>query len=954
MPNKFGNYIFLRYLIIALVVLPFCVLTVRPQTDDQKKLARAKALYEEANFLITLELAKALREAHGRFAESRELYQEAGDELGKAKALVGIGFTLSSLAEYSNALIAYEEALSIFERLKNESLEARTLNNIGRLYDQIGKKAASLEYYNRALPLRRSTGDLRGEAVTLNNIGAVYLDTGEFETALEFCTLALRQYVSVGDQHGEAIAYNNLGRVYDGLGDHIKSLEFFELSLTIRIKLKDVSGEATTLNNIGLAHKNLGDSEKALDFFKRALNVTDYLGAKALKANVLNNIGTVLNGRGEHRKAQEFYEDALTNCNAVADKSCRAVTLTNIGILFLELNDHENALARFNQTLPIFQETGARAFEAINLRNLMNVWAKLNKPDISILYGKQAVNKYQELRASIKGLAPETQRTYLRSIENNYREVADSLIAQGRFAQAEQVLSMLKEEEFFDFVRRDVNEIKSLNTRVALNEREQKLIERYSLLARKLSELGQKFQELDEKKRILSRIEANLSVIELKLYDELSAQLNDANAAFKLFLEKDLLAELGKKRISEIEIDRNLQAKLRKWEKGTVALYTVVSENRYRVVLTTPTLQIDGKTEIKASDLNKKIFAFRTALQNIEVDPRPLGKELYDILLKPIEKDLKASGAKTLVWSLDGTLRYIPIAALSPDGKTYLVEKYQNAILTGKTRDDLSNEDREWSALGVGVSGALSVVNPDKPTTKINFSPLPGTKDELFNIVREDLMLNESGILKGKRLLDGDFNRRSFSDSLLSETSDGNRRFTLVHIASHFRLGNSWTNSFLLLGDGQILTLEQISNSPEITFGDVELVTLSACNTAFADDSNGKEIDSLAEAVQTKSGKAVLATLWAVVDESTPLLMTEFYRFRQNNPGTTKSEGMQSVQRAMLSGKIKPSAEYTDKLAGLFVRSESEKSVADFAFDREKPFSHPYFWSPFVLIGNWR
>jgi CHAT domain-containing protein len=196
-----------------------------------------------------------------------------------------------------------------------------------------------------------------------------------------------------------------------------------------------------------------------------------------------------------------------------------------------------------------------------------------------------------------------------------------------------------------------------------------------------------------------------------------------------------------------------------------------------------------------------------------------------------------------------------------------------------------------------------------------------------------------------------DFTVAAFKDQLAKEGTDGKRKFNVIHIASHFRLGSNWTNSFLLLGNGETLSLEDINDSPSIDFDNVDLVTLSACNTGFADDANGKEIDSLASVIQTKSGKAVLATLWPVADESTSMLMSEFYRIRQENPGITKAAAMQRAQVEMISGKLKASG------AGSGCRSDAidmGDGPQAFRCDPNAPFSHPYFWSPFVLIGNWR
>ena len=305
-----------------------------------------------------------------------------------------------------------------------------------------------------------------------------------------------------------------------------------------------------------------------------------------------------------------------------------------------------------------------------------------------------------------------------------------------------------------------------------------------------------------------------------------------------------------------------------------------------------------------------------------------------------------------MVWSLDGTLRYIPLAALSPDGKHYLAETMQNVIITPKTRDDLSSASSKWEGLGVGVSEGETVADPDDKSRSIPFAALPGTQRELSAIVRDEQGVHESGILPGRRLVNEDFTIASFKDQLSKEGADGKRKFNLIHIASHFRLGTNWSNSFLLLGNGETLSLEDINDSPSIDFGDVDLVTLSACNTGFADDANGKEIDSLASVIQTKGGKAVMATLWPVADESTSLLMSEFYRIRQASPGITKAAAMQQAQIEMISGKLKSSG--TSSGCRSDAIDTGDGGPAAYHCDANAPFAHPYFWSPFVLIGNWR
>ena len=100
----------------------------------------------------------------------------------------------------------------------------------------------------------------------------------------------------------------------------------------------------------------------------------------------------------------------------------------------------------------------------------------------------------------------------------------------------------------------------------------------------------------------------------------------------------------------------------------------------------TPETQIARSYPIKPADLNRKVQQFRDVLLHPDLDPAPLAQELYKILVGPVEHDLGAARAKTLMWSLDGTLRYVPIAALH-DGHGYLIEKYRRRITTLPARE---------------------------------------------------------------------------------------------------------------------------------------------------------------------------------------------------------------------------------------------------------------------------
>ncbi|MCB1024727.1 MAG: CHAT domain-containing protein [Acidobacteria bacterium] len=843
-------------------------------------------------------------------------------------------------------------ALPVFPQKNNSGARAEDLFREGKALadkDDSPLLEKALQNFQAAIRLYRVSGNKDGEGRSELESGLIFQKFGKLADALRSYDQALTLFEKTDNKLYQAKTVNFQGVVYSLLGDKKSALGLYNYALRM-FKEIDAFGDAIpTINNVGSMYQEAGDTDTALFYFQLALPYVKEIGDRGREGMILLNIGDVYSDAGDNGKAIEYFRNSIPLHQSAKNQTGEIRALNGMAIAHLRANQPKEAVPFLSKALTLNRSRFGND-EALSFNYSMYAWKLLNNKRLAAFYGKQAVNKYQRIRKGIRSLNAQTRKTYLKSIENTYRVLADLLIEQGNFLEAQQVLQMLKEEEFSDFVIRDADEIKDLKQRVALTDRELALLARYESLARSITEIGNEFEKLEITKRDLSRENKSLPTDSQSRYQILAKQLADANAAFELFLNKQLAGELGEKVTREIGYDRGLQSKLRAFGNGTVALYTVVSNDRYRVILTTPTVQVDGKTEITSDALNKKIFAYRDALQDLEVDPRPLGKELYDILIKPIEKDLRASGAKTLLWSLDGTLRYIPFSTLSPDGESYLIEKYQNVIITPKTRDGISSENADWKALGLGVSEALSVSDPGNIGEQISFAPLPGSERELKAIVKDELDLSDIGILPGRRFLNQDFTLKSFADSLIARDAAGKPKFNVVHIASHFRLGNNWNDSFLLLGDGTALTLEGISNRPEIDFGSVELVTLSACDTAFSRDTNGKEVDSLADAIQAKSGKAVLATLWAVADESTSFLMSEFYRNREFGEHATKAESMQKTQLGMIHGDIKPDARYSARLTRYF----DERKKKDFVYDKERPFAHPYFWSPFVLIGNWR
>jgi CHAT domain-containing protein len=380
-----------------------------------------------------------------------------------------------------------------------------------------------------------------------------------------------------------------------------------------------------------------------------------------------------------------------------------------------------------------------------------------------------------------------------------------------------------------------------------------------------------------------------------------------------------------------------MQSELRQLDSGAVALYTLVGHEKYRVILVTREVMLARDYPIGAAELRRKVLTFRLTLRASYTDPKRLAQELYKILVGPVAAELEGAQATTLMWSVDDVLRYLPIAALH-DGHDYLVAKYRNEIFTFASIPHLSDHPdvKKWRGLGMGVSKAYG-----------QFDALPSVPEELHRIIRETETPGSEGVLPGETMLDEAFTE----DNMKKALED---KYPLVHIASHFDFEpGKETNSFLLLGgadpQGQHLTLSDIRVDPKFDFNDTDLLTLSACNTAMGGIAgDGSEVDGFGILAQQKGAKSVVATLWAVNDESTGILMQEFYRLWTTHAGMPKAEALRQAQLAFLHGNV--AAEPTSSQSGFAVDGRSGAQVMH---NPLTPYSHPYYWAPFILIGNW-
>lgn len=905
------------------------------------------------------------------FNEALSISRSLGDRSQEAHVIAGLGKTYADLGDPRKAIDLYNQALVLSREVRDLSDEAIAVTQMGSAYSNLGELPKALECYTQALKISRTMSDRVEESISLSNIGTVYNLSGEFEKALDYYNQSLRIDQALGDRVGEATSLSNIGATYDSLGEKKKALDYMSQSLLLNRKVEDRSGEATSLNNIGRLYADIGENEKALDYFQQCLEIERAfqnpsreaaallniafiyselkqeekaletltkaleLAKKAenqiVEAKVLHSLGKAAEDRGEKQKALEFYNQAIGLSRSIGDRSGEAGTLNNLAGVYEELGEKGKAIENYVQALSLAHTIKEPRVEAAVLSNLMKYWKENSDPASAIFFGKEAVNSYQAVRGKMQGLDKDAQRSFVRSKAGTYRQLAELLITEGRLTEAEQVLNLLKEEQYFEFIRRDGRSADSLTKPVSLTAAELKSHDEYKRIADQVTALGNEWEVLRAKTSRTPEEEARL----MELGEKLTVANQERDRFFKrLYLEFGKNAQANQSEREVREKTSGLQSLVQELGAGTVALYTLVGDSRYSVIVITGSIMQAREYPITAPNLRRKVAAFLEALRNPTSDALPASQDLYKILIAPIAGDLKGAKAQTLVWSLNDVLRYVPMSALH-DGQQYLVEKYRNVVITSSSMGRLKDAVNARGSNGVGMGVSK---NYD------GLGPLPAVPKELNEIIQDEATPGAAGVLHGTVMLDDEFTEKHMASAL-------EKHYHVVHIASHFvlRPGNE-ANSYLLLGgkdvggSGYHLTLAELRDNPVLSFEGIELLTLSGCETGTSGaDADGREVDGLGITAQQRGAKAVMASLWDVPDESTGILMADFYRRWINTPGLTKAEAMRQAQRSMLHGAATKPRELLDAKKTATVTQEVSPA----------PYAHPYYWAPFILIGNW-
>jgi CHAT domain-containing protein len=851
----------------------------------------AEGLMEEGSLALVSSDKRTVRIAIAKFEESVGIWQALRDRYLEAISIASIGSAYFKGGDSAKATERLLESLKIFEELKDEPSIAAACASIGALYNLTGNEPQGKLFIDRALSISRKLGDLRGA----NLIGMV----------------------------------NSVEAVADMT---IEDTKKYEAEVAAARKRNDKHEEAAiwgrAMLRFGIGGQDIVSAAK-LPFIEKAVR------------------------------------EALPLLMVVRDRDIELQLRLGLAICFYDLtfgNDDEATDLR-NQKLSMkyLREALILAHVQNDLMMQMLAHVHLNtyydgdNERLAIFFGKKMIDVLEQFRQDVKIVDKETQQELLKQVEEVYSSLASDLIGESRLSEAHQVLNFSRDQEFFDFklTAKQERAFLTLSPREAVNE---------NLLHGAIERIAAKYGKNRDADFVAAgeELRATFETVEQNFNGPQSAQDVARNVPDTVDMQavlRELSAKTGRRHVALYFVEDITEVLLitpneiksftnsdsgENWGRFMAALQQKQPLDEF--------MKPQSGSDALMGDKNKVILDFLEALSTRESDPRRLGAQIYKAIFKSkelvgakstdntLEAELAMGRSEVLLWSLCGNLRYVPMSALyDGDRHQYLVEKFQNAVFTRARKERFLIEPRPWThGLGFGTSN-------DHP----GFEPLPSVVNEISAIFGNP-SLGQRGLFNGRVFLNQVFTRQALLTIQQTKPS-------LVHIASHFKFrpGES-RNSFLLLGDGNRFSLFDMQLTGNL-FAGVDLLTLSACETAAQQsDADGKEVDGFAELAQRLGASSVLASLWRVNDDGTSRLMRKFYRLRQQNPGSAKSEILRQAQLNLLNGTSTAEVGRRRRRARPIETAAAGKTMIPFSPAMEAPYEHPYYWAPFVLFGSSR
>lgn len=940
-----------------------------PATPGERDEAAAERELEKGTRLLAQGAKETLEAALQHFDTARTLFHRLGNAGQEGNALNFMGILCLTRGETRRAIGYLNQAWEIQQHTGEPQAKAALLGNLAVAHNQLGEPVQAAERLQQAIPLMRAAADRGGEAKLRVSLGSVLQTLGQFEPALEALQQALVNFRALGDKGSEGVTLNNLGTLYRGLGEPARALDAFQQALPLLRAAGDKRVEAIALDNLGVLQRASGNFQAALESFQQALAQRRALGDKRGEGITLSNLGHMYQILGAAPQALVLQLQALPLLQATGDNHRRALALDRVGSAYRQMGELSQALAYHEQALPLLEAVGDQLAQAAVLKNI--AWLKREQQDWPTARAniEQALTLLESLRANVN--SPELRTSFLGSVAEYYEFYTDLLmqlhtvepdagyartaLESSEKARARSLLDLLGEAR--------VNIRQGVET--TLLEREQKLKNQLTVKLDQLTRL------LNSKATAEQQRAARAAVDQLvAAYQQVQADIRQTSPAYAALAHPAPLSATAIQQLLDAD------TVLLEYALGERQSHLwVVTPDSLKAYALPPRAEIERQARRVYELLTaRQPQPGRTAAQQLgrlkqaEAEYPAQAAALSRLLFGAVTEQL---GKRRLAIVADGALAYLPLAVLPdpadvaqpllatheivflPSASTLaairretagrsqppvgsvavladpvfeandprvlrlLSARHLRATRPGKLKTAAASSSTSPTALSAELGHALrSFHRPDKGSASVtpqsDLPRLPFSREEAEAIAA----LAPAGQV---------FKALGFQANRATVMTTDFGRYRLLHLATHGLLNAAHPELsglvFSLLDDaGQaqdgFLRLHEIYNLRL----PVEVVVLSACQTALGKEVRGEGLIGLTRGFMYAGAPRVAASLWQVDDLATAELMKRFYR-------------------SMLKEGLRPAAALRAAQLGL---------------RQEKRYAAPFYWGAFVLQGEWK
>lgn len=892
-------------------------------------------------FILTLSLS------HVFIATNQVAFGTIKAQNQNASQLVAKGIEYYNKGIFREAVQEWKIALEIYQKNKQLPEQAAVRGNLAKAYQKLGDIEQTLKQWEQVVTLHRQLQNPLETGRSLTELAQAYSSLGQPKKAIQLLCGVEKEEIEPGKANKQS---NCLP----------------ESALKIAKTQQDEKGKVAALGSLGEAYRQLAKYELAIKYLKDAEKVSG-VNQNLLILNSLGNVylsqAQLWNLRAEsaqtsrpykydefanqakssYHQAQKSFQDSLQIAVNQNDNPVQMGALLNlIQIYFksknLKLFDQSQLNLVLQQALALLDQlpdSAQKVYAAIDLANLpadnidiltstqcttnQQPNRKLPSAEVDKLLNKaiKIAENIQDSRSKSFALGA---RGHFSECQGNYNQALDltrqALITADQNLKAKDSVYLWEwqtgrllqktgnESKAIDAYERAFQTLEMIRSDILTADRDFQLNFRDVIqpLYRKLAQL--KLEQVDQK--VSSQQKANKQVN--KTNDNLreAREIIDSLRLAELqnyFGNECILAAIKPQQVDKLLGD------------DTAVFSSIILEDRAAILLTLPNqksyfqwIKQKNGQNISIPQLNELIQSLRQSLsdtKDFSYNTEQAAK-LYELVVAPFEKYIDPENIKTLVFVQDGFFRSIPMAALyDSNQKKYLIEKYATA-----------------------TTPSLRLTAPKKLTTKTSRALISAVNQvanidgqeflALFNVDQEIKSVQQV-FSNAEILLNQDFTLDNLRQELNKTV------YPVIHIATHAQFGVLPEDTFFVTGNNQKLTisdLEKVLREEAGGINSIELLSLTACETAVGDE---RATLGLAGIALQAGVRSVLASLWSLPDESTSILVKEFY---QNlRAGKSKAEALQQAQIKLLQAK---------KLE-----------------DIDDKFDNPGYWAPFVMIGNW-